>query len=512
MKAPLNPDRESFLAFARAARAAGAKRAPFAVRIANDRWLAPAVFDEWQKRARFAFLLESAEVGEAGRYSILGADPEAVMTFAAGEATIVDREGRKSAGAGADPLAALAAFLPPKAAAPFENLPPFFGGVVGYLGYDSARHYEPVGAPKSDPIQIPETLWMRADLVAVFDHLKSEIYLICNCAVDGDVDAVFDLARARVERFFAEGFGFSPPPPPSLAAQIDLERYEPPRDLPPSNFTRAAFEEVVVAAKEHIRKGDVFQVVPSQRFEIPLAAPPFEVYRRLRRHNPSPYMFYLRCGDFTLAGSSPELMTHCAQGKARVRPIAGTRPRGRDRAEDEALARELLADEKELAEHMMLVDLGRNDIGRIARAGTVSTPPNKLKIIERYSHVMHLVSEVEGETESDDFCAAMRATYPAGTLTGAPKVRAMQIINDLESSRRGAYGGLAGYVGDFELLTCIVIRSFVAKNGRLWAQAGGGVVADSDPASEYWESVNKARAVIDAARRANAAAAAEGGR
>ena len=208
MKAPLNPDRESFLAFARAARAAGAKRAPFAVRIANDRWLAPAVFDEWQKRARFAFLLESAEVGEAGRYSILGADPEAVMTFADGEATIVDREGRKSAGAGADPLAALAAFLPPKAAAPFENLPPFFGGVVGYLGYDSARHYEPVGAPKSDPIQIPETLWMRADLVAVFDHLKSEIYLICNCAVDGDVDAVFDLARARVERFFAEGFGF----------------------------------------------------------------------------------------------------------------------------------------------------------------------------------------------------------------------------------------------------------------------------------------------------------------
>jgi anthranilate synthase component 1 len=443
-----------------------------------------------------AFLLESVEGGEKwGRYSFLGSDPAVVITARAGEITLAHRDGRVERERTSDPLASVRAFMRQFRPAAVPGAPPFFGGAVGYVGYDVVRSFERLPARLPDDLGLPELYLLVPDVLIVFDGMAHTIKVIANVMLGPGVDAARAYAEALdriddvVDRL-AAGVVVPPSPPRAVAPPPEAE----------ANVTPAEYRRMVERAKEYIRAGDIIQVVLAQRFETPLRVTPLDIYRRLRVLNPSPYMFFLQLGETALAGASPEVMARVSGRELAVRPIAGTRPRGRDDAEDAALERELRGDPKEIAEHIMLVDLGRNDVGRVSRVGSVRL--TEQMVVERYSHVMHLVSHVRGDLVPEADCFdAFRATFPAGTLTGAPKVRAMEIIEELEPVRRGVYGGAIGYFSfSAHMDTCIAIRTALAHRGRLYVQAGAGIVADSDPEREHAECVSKASAVLHAAR------------
>jgi len=450
------------------------------------------------ENADHAFLFESVAGGEhLARYSFLGKDPFLVLRSAAGR-TIREQGGRTEELA--EPfLAALREVLARHRSPRAPGLPRFAGGAVGFLGYDTAAWFEPTLARARAAHPKPaeegdDAAFMLFDTVLAFDHVKHRILLIANAAVEPgcDLEACYHLALARIRFLEAEIGRQLSEPPPAAGGGVTFR----------SNTTRAAFESAVRRAKDHITAGDVFQVVLSQRFETEIRGDPFNVYRALRYVNPSPYMYFIRLGGVSIVGSSPEMLVRVEDRQVETHPIAGTRPRGATAESDAELAAELQADEKERAEHVMLVDLGRNDVGRVSAYGSVRVP--QYMALERYSHVMHLVSRVVGElADGRDRIDALAACFPAGTVSGAPKIRAMEIIDELEPTRRGIYAGAVGYL-DFagHLDCCITIRTIVIRNGRAWVQAGAGIVADSDPAAEYEETRAKASALFGALRMA----------
>ena len=440
------------------------------------------------------FLLESAEAAERfGRYSFLGFDPKRTLAYRGGLYTVVDADGVREMSA-RDPFRGLAQIVGRKSVAPLPNLPAFVGGAVGYFSYDAVRYLEMLTHAPPDDLHVPEACFAITDTMVVFDHLRHKVLVI----------SLVDAARLRD----VEGEGFAAA---YRRAADDVRRVVERLSTPlgrrvlsvgsgsleiSSNFTKASYEEAVERAKEYIRAGDAFQIVPSQRFQAEIGdLHPLLLYRGLRTVNPSPYMTYLKLGDLFLVGASPEPLVRVEGRRVMTRPIAGTRPRGATPKEDAVLAEELLADEKERAEHVMLVDLGRNDLGRVGEVGSVEL--SSFMEIERYSHVMHIVSTVEGNLRPDlTALDALAAAFPAGTVSGAPKVRAMEIIDELEPARRGPYAGATGYYGvDGRLDTCITLRTALLKEGIAYFQAGGGVVADSVPKLEYEETRNKARAM-----------------
>jgi anthranilate synthase component 1 len=446
--------------------------------------------------SRHSFLLESAESTEkGGRWSILGSGPRAVFEARGKDITI--REGAKSRTFTAedDVLYALeremAKYQP---VTTHGALPPFSGGMVGYLSYDAVRQFEPtIGEPPEDPLGIPDAMFMLADTLVVFDHRLRRLQIIANAFIDESPTPEEAYAAARGKIAAIVEILNRPFHVPALNGLIDFDAPE-----ARSNTTQAEFEKMVRDGKEYIAAGDVFQFVPSQRFETDFERPPVDLYRALRYVNPSPYMFILELGDFALVGSSPEVHVRSINGRIDIRPIAGTRWRGKTAEEDDALAAELLADPKERAEHLMLVDLARNDVGRISKHGAVHV--DDFMIVERYSHVMHIVSNVAGELDPTHTAYdVLRATFPAGTVSGAPKIRAMQIINSLEKAKRCAYAGAVGYFGfDGSHDSCITLRTCLLKDGKAYVQAGAGVVADSDPTYEYEETKNKAKGMLRA--------------
>jgi anthranilate synthase component 1 len=448
-----------------------------------------------------SFLLESVQGGEArGRYSIIGLKPDLIWRCH-GDVAQINRNalhGDSFTPEAARPLESLRALVRETRMEVPQGIPPMAAGLFGYLGYDMARQVENLPNPPPDTLGLPDAIMLRPTIVAIFDTVKDEIILATPVWPDARVDAKAAYARA-MERLEEASADLERPAPPAPPVADDLPTHVPTQ----SNMTKAEFFDVVARAKEYIASGDVFQVVPSQRFRRPFTLPPFSLYRALRRLNPSPFLYYLSMPGFQIAGSSPEVLVRLRDGKVTIRPIAGTRPRGKTPEEDRALAAELLADPKERAEHLMLIDLGRNDVGRIAKTGAVKVTDSFF--IERYSHVMHIVSNVEGEIRDGlDAMDALAAGLPAGTLTGAPKIRAMQIIDEFEKEKRGAaYAGAIGYfAADGTMDTCIVLRTALIKDGTMYAQAGAGIVADSVPESEYQETVNKARALFAAAEEA----------
>src|SRR3954471_1147729 len=449
-----------------------------------------------------AFLFESVQGGETrGRYSIIGLKPDLIWRCRDGVAEI-NRNALNDADSftpePAKPLESLRALTQETRAEIPAGLPPMATGLFGYLGYDMARQVENLPNPPPDTLGLPDAILLRPTITAIFDSVRDEIILITPVWPDKAVDAKAAYARAS-ERLHEAVAALERPAPPSAEVPSDL-----PTGVPvESNMTKAEYFEVVARAKDYIMAGDVFQVVPSQRFRRPFALPPFSLYRALRRLNPSPYLYYLSMPGFQIVGSSPEVLVRLRGGKVTIRPIAGTRPRGRDAEEDKALAEDLMADPKERAEHLMLVDLGRNDVGRVAKTGAVTVTDSFF--IERYSHVMHLVSNVEGDIRDGlDAVDALAAGLPAGTLSGAPKIRAMEIIDEFEKEKRGAvYAGAVGYfAADGTMDTCIVLRTALVKDGIMYVQAGGGVVADSVPEAEYQETINKSKALLAAAEEA----------
>jgi anthranilate synthase component 1 len=448
-------------------------------------------------RGHYGFLLESVQGGERwGRYSFLGTEPATVLSVHGDgvrletPATGAVEERRTS-----DPLGELKRVLTALRPATIAGLPRFAAGAVGYVGYDVVRTFERLPADKPKDLGIPEARLMLATSLLVFDNVAQTITAVVHVpgGAGVDPDHAYDEGVRRLEELLGRLTGPAAPPQGGRVGVAAAVR---------SNVSPEDYQAAVRRAKEYIYAGDVIQVVLSQRFELPLRAAPINVYRCLRTLDPSPYMFYLDLGDFQAAGASPEVMARVEGDELTVRPIAGTRPRGTSEIEDAALASELQADPKEIAEHVMLLDLGRNDVGRVSRIGTVEV--TERFVIERYAHVMHLVSNVRGRLAPEcDAFDAFRATFPAGTLTGAPKIRAMEIIEELEPARRGFYGGAVGYFdlsGNMD--TCITIRSVLMHEGRAYVQAGAGIVADSDPESEHRECVNKARAMLQAVRMA----------
>jgi anthranilate synthase component I len=439
-----------------------------------------------------AFLLESVEGGEhVSRYSFIGCNPRKVLSLPAGDG---------------DPLQALEAEMRQYRPVAVPGLPPFTGGAVGYLGYEFIHGVEPtVPLAARDELGLPVLWFMLCDTVVVFDRARQLLRLVVNAHIASPADAstAYDRALAEIERLRAALARPNPLPPLPL---IDTGAVT----VPPSNFTRQAFEKMVDDSKEYIRAGDIFQIVLSQRFTRPFRHTPLDLYRALRTVNPSPYMFILETGDFTLVGASPEVHVRLTGRKSEIRPIAGSRPRGKTHEEDVALEKELLLDEKERAEHLMLVDLARNDLGRVCTYGTVKVP--EFMTVERYSHIMHIVSQVEGQLAPERTAFdLMRATFPAGTVSGAPKIRAMQLIAQMEGLQRGSYAGALGYFSyDGNLDSCITLRTALLKDGEVHVQAGGGIVADSVPALEYQESVNKASAILKAAAMAEKMAESSG--
>lgn len=448
----------------------------------------------------YSFLFESAEQTEqSGRYSFLGFSPRLTIR-SDGAAVSLDEHGRKQTlEAIGDPLTELERIMERFRFVAEPDLPRFAGGAVGFLGYDVARYFEKsVPPPPRDDLKLPEMIFMIIGLLVVFDHRYRRLKIVANVFLDdhGSTAAAYDDAEKRIHGALARLSS------PARLPLIDAQKPVSPRTVR-SNATREEFEASVQKAKEYIKAGDVFQVVLSQRFETEFTGDPLKLYRCLRLVNPSPYMFCLRFGDlFSLVGSSPELHVRVTDDLAEVRPIAGTRRRGKTAEEDAANAAELLADPKERAEHVMLIDLARNDLGRIAEVGSVRVTDQM--VIERYSHVMHIGSHVVARLRKEKTAYdVMRATFPAGTVSGAPKIRAMQIISELETTKRGCYAGAVGYFGfDGALDCCIALRSIVLKEGRAYLQAGAGIVADSDAASEFQETVNKAMAMVDAISRA----------
>ena len=448
-------------------------------------------------RGDYAFLLESVRGGEKwGRYTFLGSEPATVIR-ARGDRLELIKPGRAvEVRPVKDPFEALRTELKRFRAPELDYLPRFFGGAVGFLAYDIVRYFERLPNAPHDDLGTPDLCLMFTDTVLMFDNVRQSLTIIANVAMEefGSAREAYRSAINKIDEIASRLE--APVPRPSLGETAPAANGGEPRIT--SNQTREGYMATVLRAKEYITAGDVIQVVPSQRFEAPLTVHPFNIYRSLRTINPSPYMFYLRLGDHTLVGASPEVMVRLEGREITLRPIAGTRPRGATEEEDRAMERELLADPKERAEHVMLVDLGRNDVGRVAKIGSVEV--TELMVVERYSHVMHIVSNVRGQlSDGLDAFDAFRATFPQGTVSGAPKIRAMEIIDELELVRRGVYAGAVGYfsyTGNMD--TAIALRTLTIKNNRVYIQAGGGVVADSDPAAEYEESVNKARAMVRA--------------
>ena len=444
-------------------------------------------------RGEYSFLLESVEGGERlARYSFIGTDPSLILKSKGRQVQITERGRTENIllEEGRDPLHVLKDLLLRYKPVDDTALPRFSGGAVGYIGYDTVRFFEDIPGTAKDDLCMPDCFFIFSDVLVIFDHLKHKMKVLYNAEISGDPSQTYDLAVKKIEEIIGR---LKEAPLPSIPGGVSTT----PRE-PVSNMSREAFMRMVEACKEYIRAGDIIQSVVSQRLSVKLSAHPFNVYRALRSLNPSPYMYYLSFEDVKIVGSSPEILATENKGVVHTRPIAGTRKRGRTEEEDKALEKELLADEKERAEHIMLVDLGRNDLGRVSSFGTVKV--QDLMVIERYSHVMHIVSSVTGMlAPGKDQFDVLRATFPAGTLSGAPKVRAMQIIEELEPTRRGVYGGAIGYFGfSGNMDTCITIRTMLVKNGVAYIQAGAGIVADSDPASEYEESINKAGAVLKA--------------
>lgn len=446
-----------------------------------------------------AFLLESVEGGAVrGRYSMIGLDPDLIWRCHRGQASLC----RLAHGEDfvADPRPAfdsLRALLAESAIPDRDGLPPMAAGVFGYLGYDMVRLMERLPEAKATGPGVPDAILTRPTLMVVFDSIRDEITVVTPVRPQANVPARAAHERAQ-ERLDAVVRALEGPLPDE--AGIDIAAIPHPEST--SNTSEAEFHAMVATAQEYVRAGDIFQVVLSQRFEAPFELPPFALYRALRRVNPAPFLCYLDFEAFQIVCSSPEILVRLRDGKVTIRPIAGTRPRGATPAADEALADELLADPKERAEHLMLLDLGRNDVGRVAEIGSVNVTDSFF--IERYSQVMHIVSNVEGRISGEhDALSALAAGFPAGTVSGAPKVRAMEIIDELEKDGRGAYGGCIGYFGaNGEMDTCIVLRTAVVQDGRMQVQAGAGIVYDSNPASEQLECINKAKALFKAAEEA----------
>ena len=448
-----------------------------------------------------SFLLESVEGGAVrGRYSIIGLEPDVIWRTVQGRAEI-NRAARRTPDVflpcNEPPLAALRAFLAESRIELPEVLPPMSAGIFGYLGYDMVRQMEELPSPNPDPIGIPDAVMVRPTIVVVFDAVKDAITVVTPVRPESGTSADTAFTRAG-ERLSAvvdaleAPLGHSPPNVKSGLLTV----------WPSSNTAPADYERMVKAAKEYIAAGDIFQVVLSQRFQAPFELPPFSLYRALRRVNPAPFLYFLNFGSFAVAGSSPEILVRLRDGTVTIRPLAGTRARGATPREDEKLEAELLADQKERAEHLMLLDLGRNDVGRVARTATVKVTDQFF--IERFSQVMHIVSNVEGKLDAKyDSLDALAAGFPAGTVSGAPKVRAMQIIDELEKEKRGLYAGAVGYFSaGGEMDSCIVLRTALIKDGTMYVQAGAGIVANSNPKSEQQECVDKAKALFRAAEEA----------
>ncbi len=488
----------SFAAFAEGL-AAGRGQVLFRERVA-DLDTPVGVFLRLAQGRPNAFLLESVEGGAArGRFSAIGMEPDLIWRCRDGAAAL-NRHALSAPHAfvpeDAPPLDSLRALVAANRLSMPAGLPSIAAGLFGFLGYDMVRQMERLPATNPDVLGIPEAVMIRPTLVAVFDHVRDTLTLVTAVWSDSGADPrlAWDAAQARLDE--AEAALDRPLPRPAPPAAL------PAQPAPSSNFTPEGFKAAVLRAKDYIAAGDAFQVVPSQRFSAPFGLPPFALYRALRRLNPAPYLFYFDAGGFALVGASPEILVSVKHGEVKLRPLAGTRPRGATPEEDQRLERELLADPKELAEHLMLIDLGRNDVGRVAEIGSVRVT-QKFQV-ERYSQVMHIMSEVVGRLRPGlTALDALTAGFPAGTLSGAPKVRAMQIIEELEPSRRGVYAGGVGYFGaDGNMDICIALRTALVKDGTMHVQAGAGVVADSDPEAEFTETQQKARALFRAAEEA----------
>ncbi len=441
-----------------------------------------------------AFLLESVAKGEhVGRYSFVGVQPSGILTASEGSLTLHENGRTRLLNAAGNPLEAARSILGRYRPVPADGLPRFFGGLVGYLGYETARFCDRMPTAPRPGLGLPDAVFLLADTVVIFDHVKRRLLVVANAHVLGDPETAYESAVARIEAVVSRLNR------PVTHQRVTSDRSNGSDGTWESNFEQRRFEAAVGRVKEQIAAGDILQCVLSQRLSRRTQAQPFAIYRALRMMNPSPYMFYLSLpGDLYLIGSSPEILVRLEGGRAELRPIAGTRPRSADPVRDEALAEELLADPKERAEHVMLVDLGRNDLGRVCRYGTVHVPEQM--VIERYSHVMHIVSAVEGELEPGlDAFDLTAAAFPAGTVSGAPKIRAMEIIAELEQEQRGPYAGAVGYFGySGNADTCITIRTIVMQGEMAHVQAGAGIVADSDPTREYHETLSKAQALLEA--------------
>lgn len=491
----MNPDlsRDKFIELA-----GSYKVVPITLEVLGDRETAISVFEKLIGDQP-GFLLESVEGGERwARWSFVGGRPEFTLLARDG---ISEVEGRSQQLAEGDPLTVLADLVErltvptPEVLGYTTDFPPLHSGAVGYLAYDAVRHIERLPNRPDDDRGLPEMVWQFFGLLAAVDRFRETVHLIRNVYVGDDPGADYDRAVGELKEaagVLSASTRYEARPRPAFTRRPEAT----------ANVTQPQFEAAVITAKKHIRNGDAFQIVPSLRLDVDLDVDPFLVYRALRLVNPSPFMFFVRHEEVSIVGSSPELMVRARDGVATSRPIAGTRPRGKTREEDERLEQELLADPKERAEHVMLIDLARNDLGRVCEFGTVHV--DDLMVIERYSHVMHIVSGVSGRLRPEvGPIDVLRATFPHGTVSGAPKVRAMEIIDELEPTARGPYAGAVGYV-DFSgnLDTAIALRTLVAANGKAWVQAGAGIVADSDPTAEYYECMNKAAAVLAAVEAA----------
>ncbi|RJE81166.1 anthranilate synthase component I [Paracoccus sp. JM45] len=471
------------------------------IRLAADLDTPVSLMLKLAEAAPQSFMLESVTGGEVrGRYSIVGMKPDLVWECRNGKARL-NRQARFSDEFQDDDRPALDSLRALIAESRIETMPdgvpPMAAGLFGYLGYDMIRLVEHLPDVNPDPLDLPDAMMLRPSVVAVLDGVKGEVTLCAPAWHDGNDNARAAYARAAERVMEAlRALDRQPTEPRALGDEVQI-------GAPVSNFTKPDYLAAVEKAKDYIRAGDIFQVVPAQRWRLDFPLPPFALYRSLRRTNPSPFMFFLNMGGFQIVGASPEILVRLRDGEVTIRPIAGTRPRGADEEQDRALEADLLGDQKELAEHLMLLDLGRNDVGRVSKPGTVR--PTEQFIIERYSHVMHIVSNVVGQLrDGEDALSALLAGLPAGTVSGAPKVRAMQIIDELEPEKRGVYGGAVGYFSaNGEMDMCIALRTGVVKDKALYIQAGGGVVYDSDPEAEFEETVNKSRALQRAAEEAS---------
>lgn len=493
--APLNPPKEAFLKLAERG-----KLVPVYSEFVAD-YETPVGVLEKIDDGRRTFLFESAETSDhVGRYSFLGSSPRVYFESRGSKIRIEEDGTVREFETDSDPLAELRKLMDRYSFVEYPGLPPFVGGAVGYIGYDVVRFFEPTVTPSPpDQLNVPDSVFIITDTFLVFDHRFRRLKIFAPAFIDErGPDVAYEEAGAKIAKILER---LESPTQSRLmnAAQVT------PYLSPQSNTSRDEFCDIVRRCQEHIRAGDVFQIVPSQRFQANYNGDPISLYRALRFVNPSPYMFYLRLEEnFSLIGSSPEVHVRLRDRKVEIRPLAGTRRRGATPEEDQELAADLLKDPKERAEHLMLVDLARNDVGRISDFGSIKV--SDFMTIERYSHVMHIVSNIEGQLkQGHDADDVMRATFPAGTVSGAPKVRAMQLINEFEKGKRGVYSGAVAYFGfDGNLDSCIVLRTIVLKDGIAFAQAGCGVVADSVPELEYQESVNKAMALFRAIERAQA--------